>query len=659
MASAEEGEGREDGVDGAARMRWYRPMSLTEEIEILSAAFDAGALGIAVVERTEDNAVMVLGYNDACAKAYGSRIPLGTVMARSPLPAFLPDRVTPMPAEQRPLLRAMLKGETVRDVPTHVPGDDGVWRVILVSAIPVVRAGQPDVRRVVLTFHEVTEQKRAEEARRRSETRYATLVEQAADAVFVHDIEGRLLEVNRRACENLGYSQDELLQMRVTDVDVEFDAEAVQRAWSAIRPGAPVSSVGSHRRKDGTIFPVEIHVAAMDIGGERLFMAIVRDLTELRAMQAHVAQTDRLASVGTLAAGVAHEINNPLTYVIGALDRIGELLGRGELGADAAREIADALAQADEGTRRVRSVVQDLTTFARTRDDKRASVRLEPILETAVSLAGNEIRHRARLVRLYSDAPPVLAEEARLGQVFLNLLINASQAMPEGRADHHEIHVVTRTDADGRALVEIRDTGAGIPPEILGRVFDPFFTTKPVGSGTGLGLSICRNIVTSLGGEIQVESRLGQGTTVRVLLPATELAAQAAPQRAPSPGRGRRGKVLVVDDEPMIGRLVARILKAEHDVSVLGDAREALARIEGGERFDVILCDLMMPEMTGMDLHAALLAGRPEEAEKMVLLTGGAFTPAAKDFLASVPNPRVEKPFEQDALRALIRRLVG
>jgi len=273
-------------------------------------------------------------------------------------------------------------------------------------------------------------------------------------------------------------------------------------------------------------------------------------------------------------------------------------------------------------------------------------------------MSWNEIRHRARLVKDYGDLPPVRANESRLGQVFLNLLVNAAQAIPEGAADRNEIRIVTRSVPPGRVTIEVRDSGGGIPPEVLGRIFDPFFTTKPSGVGTGLGLSICHSIVTALDGEISVDTAAERGTTFRVTLPIADLTT-AIPARAVTPqtqSSGRRGKVLVIDDEPLIGAAVKRALTSEHDVTAMSSSHEALTRLRAGERYDVILCDLMMPALTGMDIHDELTKLAPAQADRMVFITGGAFTARAQSFLAEVQNPRIEKPFDLHALRALVHQ---
>ena len=250
----------------------------------------------------------------------------------------------------------------------------------------------------------------------------------------------------------------------------------------------------------------------------------------------------------------------------------------------------------------------------------------------------------------------VVASDSRLGQVFLNLVVNAAQAIKEGSADKNEIRISTSTDAAGRGVVEISDTGPGMSPEVLGRLFTPFFTTKPVGVGTGLGLSICHRIVTGFGGSIEVKSEVGKGSLFRVsLLPApAELGEEEGPTIARTPTDQRRGRILVVDDEPMVAKAVRRSLSPDHEVITLIGAEEALKRIGDGEVFDVILCDLMMPQMTGMELYAALLKVAADQAKRMVFLTGGAFTPAARAFLDEVANLRIEKPFDPLTLRAVV-----
>ncbi|HEY7724670.1 MAG TPA: ATP-binding protein, partial [Anaeromyxobacteraceae bacterium] len=484
--------------------------------------------------------------------------------------------------------------------------------------------------------------------------------ENTLDALVTLDDGGRLVDANPTACLLLGRP---LQALRGLDLAGLFGAsgQPLRAEWPRLVEGARVAG--------------ELEVAAA--GGPRVVeysgvsrilpsrhLLVMRDVTSDRQMRSRLALADRMASVGTLAAGVAHELNNPLSYVVANLTFVAESLQRLARAADEAGpagELSDAVREAREGAERMRAIIRDLKTFSRVAEAGTGPVDLRGVLESCISIAWNEIRHRARFVRELAEVPPVRGDEGRLGQVFLNLLVNAAQAIAEGQADKNEIRLATRLRPDGRVAVELRDTGCGIPAENLTRIFDPFFTTKPVGEGTGLGLTICHNIVTSLGGAIEVDSEPGQGSVFRVVLLAAEAArAEPPPMQlvlVPGPA-GRRGRVLVVDDEPLVGAAVRRALGSDHDVTVVPGGREALDRLER-EHFDVVVSDLLMPEVTGMELHAAVEARDPDLAERMIFVTGGAFTPAARAFVEEHRECVLEKPFELTALRELVRQRMG
>jgi nitrogen-specific signal transduction histidine kinase/CheY-like chemotaxis protein len=384
-----------------------------------------------------------------------------------------------------------------------------------------------------------------------------------------------------------------------------------------------------------------------------------QDVTEKKQTEARLVLADRLSAVGTMAAGVGHEINNPLAYVMANLDLIAEevrTIGGGSP-SGRLRDLLEMVNDARQGAERVRTIVRGLRTFARIEEERRVTLDVKHVLDLSINMTLNEIRHRARLVKDYGSVPPVDADEGRLGQVFINLLVNAAQSIPEGHVDRNEIRLTTRTDASGMAVIEVRDTGHGIRRDALGRIFDPFYTTKAIGEGTGLGLSICHGIVTALGGTIAVESEVGSGTVFRVALPAASPEPSIAEARRDSlrPGPGRRGRVLIVDDDETLAKVLRRALGTEHDVTTTAGAMEAMALLTSGPPFDVILCDLMMPEMTGMTFHAEVSQGLGDMADRMIFMSGGAFTPSARDFLDQVPNQRFEKPFDMQTLRAAIR----
>ena len=253
----------------------------------------------------------------------------------------------------------------------------------------------------------------------------------------------------------------------------------------------------------------------------------------------------------------------------------------------------------------------------------------------------------------------VEGSETRLGQVFLNLIVNAAQAIPAGRAGGNEIRVVTEAESADRVVVAISDTGVGIPADKLERVFDPFFTTKPAGIGTGLGLAICHRLIGELGGSISVKSAVGEGTEFRVVLRRAK-EAPAAAVLPPVTGTivAERGRILVVDDEPVLCKTIRRILTNGHEVVAVASAMKALDMVVAGERFDAILSDLMMPEMTGMELHAMLMRRVPDQARRMIFMTGGAFSADAEAFLQQGSCPSIGKPFHPEALRAVLQQVL-
>ena len=380
-----------------------------------------------------------------------------------------------------------------------------------------------------------------------------------------------------------------------------------------------------------------------------------RRAEERQEMESRLAFADRMASIGTLTAGVAHELNNPLMYVLSNLR-----LTREEIDAQADAEFLElAKQQLDEaihGAIRMQSIVRDLKTFSRVDDEQRGNVNVQNVVESSINICWNEIRHRATLERDFGEAPMVHGNESRLGQVFLNLLINAAQAMPERAVSENRITVRTHTDADGWAVVEVADNGTGIEPDRMSHVFEPFFTTKAVAEGTGLGLSICRDIVRDAGGSIEARSEAGRGSAFVVRLPASTQA--DVPQRTPAPPTatiGASATVIVIDDEPLVGRSIRRALRG-HEVELFSSGKEAIARLCSDEPFDIVFCDLMMPEVSGMDVYRQVSERRPELASRFVFMTGGAFTRQARSFLEKTKLTYLEKPFELRQIRDLVRQ---
>jgi CheY-like chemotaxis protein len=386
-------------------------------------------------------------------------------------------------------------------------------------------------------------------------------------------------------------------------------------------------------------------------------VGVGHDVTKERLANEQLMISDRMASIGMMAAGVGHEINNPLSAVVANLEMAAAEVAAlaTHLGGDKLGELADEIRDAYEAAQRVRRIAMDLKVFSSAQAEENGPIDVERVLESAVRMAWNQMRHRARLVKDYRHVPPAMGADARLGQVFLNLIVNAAQAIPEGDAERNEIRLRTRVDGDGRIVIDIEDTGAGIPARVMAQLFTPFVTTKPVGIGTGLGLSICQRLVNAMGGSIWAESTVGRGTVFHVALqPARAVAPAATPTSAAAkPAAGNAADILVVDDEAMLGTILRRLLKG-HQVTVLTNAREALELIDGGARFDAILCDVMMPVMSGIEFYRALSDRHPDQVRALIFLTGGAFTKETAAFLDFIPNARVDKPFDAAKLRARV-----
>lgn len=368
-----------------------------------------------------------------------------------------------------------------------------------------------------------------------------------------------------------------------------------------------------------------------------------RDTTDHALAQEQLSRAEKLSALGSLAAGVAHEINNPLAYVILNLELLREREASFDVGA------VEALQAGIDGAKRIHRLVTELRGFS----GSDGPGPPEPIdvtraVSSALNIAQNEVRHRARLVREHEDGVFVLAREGQLVQVLVNVLVNAAQAIPEVGGGDHVIRVTSRLVVD-QVEIAVSDSGVGIPDDVLRRLFDPFSTTKRRGQGSGLGLAISKRIVDGFGGRILVDSEVGRGTTVTVVLPCAAppptRTATLDPSRERVRSGGPRARVLIVDDEQSIVRALTRVL-SHHDVVTAHDGRTALALMSRGTPFDVILCDLMMPGMPGSELYEQVCAIRPELGPRFVFMTGGAFTTAGSAFLDTLGARVLVKPFD-------------
>jgi CheY-like chemotaxis protein len=370
--------------------------------------------------------------------------------------------------------------------------------------------------------------------------------------------------------------------------------------------------------------------------------------------------SDRLVSLGTLAAGVAHEINNPLAAVYTNLEFAIETLRTSDAVGPARAEALSTLADALAAAAQIRRIVRDVKLFSRGDDATRRTFDLHRMLDSVVRMVQGRIDERAVLVKSYGATRKIYGNESRLSQVFLNLLVNAAEAIPLGDPTHNQIRLVTRMCPDNRVAIDVEDTGTGIPPDVQRRLFTPFFTTKPVGSGTGLGLAICQRVVASEGGEIVVRTEFGSGTRFSVHLSASGDPAKDSTTGAPplNAQTSNRGSVLIIDDEPAVASALERLLRRQHDVKCLDRAADALTLIERGQRFDAILCDLRMPGMNGPAFCTALEALNPAQARQVILMTGGVLASESTAFLDRAIYPRLDKPFDMTRLSELLTRVM-
>jgi signal transduction histidine kinase len=486
------------------------------------------------------------------------------------------------------------------------------------------------------------------------EARRVTFLNEAAERMLSCDegaARGRLLgELLELGAERLDELAQSLAQRRPVQLMLEIKSTAVQ----------PTLLLA------GTVAPI-LH------GGRVLGSVLVlHDVTAQRRRDEQLALTDRLSSLGTLVASVAHEINNPLAYTLGnlslsvtELDKIHEKLPDAAL-REALEHVIRGLREAEEGAGRVANTVKELRAFGRVEERSQRPVDPRACVDWALRLTGNQLLHQARLLTDLRNVPTVNANELKLSQVVVNLLTNAAQALTGEREDN-EVRVATWTDERGGAVIEVEDNGQGMSEDVRLAVFEPFFTTKAAGHGTGLGLSICKNIVDGFGGDISVESAPGKGSRFRVRLPGAQA---EPPPRAITPTtslppplsfapEGAAPKVLVIDDEPMIRKLVARLLAGRHRVTCADSVRAALAQLNESADFDVILCDLMMPGESGMDFFSVLRRLYPELLARVAFITGGAVTPDTTKFLETAARPVLNKPFNAQTLAAFVQHVMS
>lgn len=489
---------------------------------------------------------------------------------------------------------------------------------------------------------------------------FSQLVEGAPEAVWILGRDG-LLYANPAAVKLFGYDTlDEVLGSDPrTFAHPDEAATITSRARAMFQEGKQLPPHEYRvRRRDGAQLVLEVSSIVMEYEGKPAILSFGRDVTERKRIELALLKADRLAALGLLAGGMAHAINNPLSYVLLDLAHVSKRLPRLASEPDLIEDTVARLKEAYQGADRIARVVRRMRAFSRVDERARGSIDVRLVLDAALELVGHEIRHRGRLVTDYHEVPPVEASEAHLEQVFLHLLVHAAQALPEGESS--EVRIEVRCGDDGFVVVAMTVVGQQMDRDELQRAFEPFYVSE-ADRGTKIGLPFCHAVVTSLGGTLVAESDQ-HATTFRMALPAGEpdpdAPASSTAQLFPE-GAERRARILVVDDDPGIGSALRVALEEAHAVTCTTSALEARDMLLAGETFDVVFCDVMMPDLDGEKLHAAVREARPEQADRFVFMTAGVTRPTVAKFITGSGMRRLDKPFTTASVRDLVRRVVS
>ena len=545
---------------------------------------------------------------------------------------------------------------------------DGTQFDVEIHGIPMLYQGRPHV---LIILRDISQRKEHEARLRDSEERYRLLFEMESDAIILADAATlQHIDANRAALELYGYPREELLRLRSIELSAEPDK--TQTAMT-VGEGTVRVPLRWHRKKDGTVFPVEITANFFELRGRRIMLAAIRDITERKRaeeqrarLETQLRQAQKMEAIGQLTGGIAHDFNNILTSVMGYIALAAD---RSDAAGD--ERLARYLGQASASCTRARDLIQQMLTFSRGQRGEPRPLRLAPLVRESVKLLRSSLPATIDIAMDLDDsAPPVLLDPVQLDQVLLNLCINARDAMPDGG----RIGVTVRGEAlaggvcsacrgrlDGRFVaLTVTDTGHGITPEVLDRMFEPFFSTKEVGKGSGMGLAMAHGIVHDHGGHIVVSSRPGEGAEFRVLLPALSgPAAGAASEQsreAPAPRRpALRGRVLVAEDEPMVAEFMGELLTGWGlEVTLAANGAEARDLFAGDpEQFDLVLTDQTMPVLTGLELARVLMRLRP--GVPIVLYTGYGEDLTAAQLEAAGVRALVKKPVDPAELLALLK----
>ncbi len=621
------------------------------------------ALAEGVVEVDADG--MVVMANPAAKQILGLGLAelSGWSAAEPPWEAFREGGL-PFPVQDRPVSYTLRTGQPCSEVPMglKLPNGSLVW--LSVSSRPLLSPPEATPSGVVMTFRDVTRERAAAEALARSAERLRLSLAAALQVEWELDVAKGVIAASPWDADGPADAIEETFEAWKRGIHADDLRRTLSLLDDCLEGRSPRYEAEYRLRRTGGGYRwvrSRGQVSERDASGRpRRMLGTRMDVTEVHALQEQLLSASRFASVGSLAAGVAHEINNPLAWLTSNLGYALDQL-RADGREPPAGDLRELLDEALQGARRIRDIVKAMRSMGRPESTAPpATVDVGAELHSALQMVENQLAQRARLeVDIPEGLPLARARTRELSRAFLNLLLNAAQAIPEGRSSLHLIAVTARL-ARGEISVAISDTGVGLSPATRERIFDPFFTTRPVGEGLGLGLTLARSVVEGAGGRIEVESEEGCGSTFRVVLPAAEPVAGSASAGAPRAAEAPAGlRVLLVDDEPLIARSFSRILRDKYSVTAVSQVSEALRHIDAGEHFDAVLCDVMMPDVDGIELYRALAARHPALLRRFAFMTGGAFDERSAAFLASHDVLVLAKPIERDALERALDQLAG
>lgn len=496
-----------------------------------------------------------------------------------------------------------------------------------------------------------------------AEQRYRSIMENATCGIFILDLNGVISGLNSHAEKIFGYSHDQIIgkDYRNFIYSPERNYENIQMQKLLLE-----KIIGPNQtyiqQANGTIRDVEYSASYIENEEEIFILGIINDNTERNQLRSQTILTSKLATVGTLTAGIMHEINNPMTFVLTNLKYMEEQLKT--LSQDYIKQntfmlkLNDIIDESIQGVERIRKIINDLKGFARVDTDDLTLVDIHEVLSTAINMAYPQFKHVATLEKDFTtDIPLLLLNTSKLHQVFLNLIINSVQAMEGDDFSKNIIQVKTYIKSNS-IFIDITDTGHGISPENLSKIFNPFFTTKPIGVGTGLGLSISSEIIHNLGGEISVKSCLGKGSTFSILLP-IHVTSENPNLKLQESKMAVGKKILVVSDDPSLLTILDRIFQKDNQVTKALGGRAAFDLFEKKEdKFDIVISNLNMININGIDLYNYLIKTDPKLADRIIFTTDDTSSPTITKFLKGIKNPCIKKPFTKNLLLHAINHVL-